>query len=133
MRATEEREFSVRLRWLVIIIITVLITLVGLLFLYHDVANEEKDSPAYVYQPETEEPKTNIAYSGQKLDLNLASKEQLETLPGVGAALAERIVAYRENMPFKVVRDLKKVPGIGEKKFSSICDHVYVELPEEEP
>ena len=131
MGEMQETAFAVRLKWLILIICTVLVTIVGLLLLHRDVTNEEKAPPTYVYQPAETETKTEEPYSGQKLDLNLANKEQLESLPGVGEALAERIVAYRKETPFKVVRDLKKVPGIGDKKFSAICEYVYVEPLEE--
>ena len=48
------------------------------------------------------------------VDLNAASPEQLDTLPGIGPALAARIVAYREEHgPFTEVEQLNKVKGIG--------------------
>ena len=122
-------SFSTRLKWFLVIVIAVVITLVGILLLYHDVTDERKDLPASVYVAESVETETVPEYSGEKLDLNRASLEELQTLPGIGETLAERIVAYRENKPFKVVRDLKKVPGIGEKKFNEICDRVEVLPP----
>ena len=72
------------------------------------------------------------AYVGAKLDLTRASIQQLKTLPGVGDALAKRIVDFRTRTPFKVVRDLKKVSGIGEKKFQEIAELVCVEIAEAE-
>ena len=48
------------------------------------------------------------------VDLNAASPEQLDALPGIGPALAARIVAYRdEHGPFTEVEQLNKVKGIG--------------------
>lgn len=48
------------------------------------------------------------------LDLNAATAEELEGLPGIGPVLAARIVAYREEHgPFRSVDDLLEVPGIG--------------------
>jgi len=61
------------------------------------------------------------------LRLNRATSSELQTLPGVGPVLAERIVNYREvNGPFQEVEDLLQVPGIGEAKLSSIRDLVRV-------
>ena len=49
-----------------------------------------------------------------KVNINTASAKELMTLNGIGAKVAERIVAYREaNGPFKKAEDLKKVEGIG--------------------
>ena len=61
------------------------------------------------------------------VDLNTAPAEELAELPGIGEALAERIVAYRaENGPFETPEDLMKVSGIGEKKLEDIRDRVTV-------
>jgi competence protein ComEA len=52
------------------------------------------------------------------INLNAATPAELETLPGVGPAMAERIVEYRQkNGGFKKVEDLMNVKGIGEKSF----------------
>jgi competence protein ComEA len=52
------------------------------------------------------------------VNLNTASVNELETLPGVGAKVAARIVEYRQkNGPFKKIEELMNVQGIGEKSF----------------
>ena len=52
------------------------------------------------------------------VNLNTASVSQLEGLPGIGKAMAERIVEYRQkNGSFKKAEDLMNVRGIGEKNF----------------
>jgi len=52
------------------------------------------------------------------VNLNTASASDLETLPGIGAKTAARIVEYRQkNGPFKKVEELMNVRGIGEKNF----------------
>ena len=52
------------------------------------------------------------------LNLNTATEAQLEALPGIGPAMATRIVEYRKkNGPFKKAEDLMNVKGIGEKSF----------------
>ncbi len=66
--------------------------------------------------------------SGGKININTASARELEELPGIGEVLAERIVSFREtNGPFKSIEEIKKVSGIGEKKFESIRDLIVVE------
>jgi len=65
---------------------------------------------------------------GEKLSLNSASAQELETLPGIGPALAGRIVDWRQdNGPYKTVEDLLNVKGIGEKTLEKIRDLVTVE------
>lgn len=60
-----------------------------------------------------------------RVDLNTADMQALDTLPGIGPALAQRIIADREkNGPFATPEDLKRVPGIGEKKFEALADLV---------
>lgn len=62
------------------------------------------------------------------LNLNTADREALTALPGIGEALAERIVAYREEHgPFEAVEDLTKVSGIGQGKLAALEGLVTVE------
>jgi competence protein ComEA len=52
------------------------------------------------------------------ININTATQAQFESLPGLGAKVAERILEYRQkNGPFKKVEDLMNVKGIGEKSF----------------
>jgi competence protein ComEA len=61
------------------------------------------------------------------VDLNSADQAALETLPRIGPALAERILAWREeNGRFQSVDDLLAVPGIGEKLLAGLRDRVRV-------
>ncbi|PNV79771.1 MAG: competence protein ComEA, partial [Dictyoglomus turgidum] len=60
-----------------------------------------------------------------KVNINTASKEELESLPGIGPTLAQRIIEYREeNGPFGSAEDLLNVKGIGEKKLERIRDQI---------
>ena len=56
-----------------------------------------------------------------KVNINTADAATLDTLPGIGASTAAKIVADREaNGPFKTIEDLKRVSGIGDKKFTQL-------------
>ena len=62
---------------------------------------------------------------GRKININQAGEDELTMLPGIGPALAKRIVEYRENVgPFRTVQDLQNVSGIGEHKLQSIIDYI---------
>ena len=62
-----------------------------------------------------------------RLDLNRATAEDLEELPGIGPVLASRIVSWRdEHGPFTDPGQLREVPGIGERTFQTLVDLVRV-------
>jgi competence protein ComEA len=64
---------------------------------------------------------------GLLVDINTATQEDLEALPGIGPVLAGRIVAYRQNHgPFKQVADLEQVSGIGSKKLAQLKPHIEI-------
>ena len=63
----------------------------------------------------------------QKININTAQSEELQKLPRVGPAIAQRILDYRkENGNFKRIEDLMKVRGIGEKVFNQLKDLITV-------
>ncbi|MFI5693436.1 helix-hairpin-helix domain-containing protein [Kribbella sp. NPDC051586] len=68
---------------------------------------------------------TPTAASTDPVNLNTATLDQLDALPGVGPVLAQRILDYRtQNGPFTTIDQLQDVPGVGPKKFDSLKPHV---------
>ncbi len=62
-----------------------------------------------------------------KVNINTSTSEELQKLPGIGEAMASRIIAYRkENGKFSKIEDLKNVSGIGDAKFNNIKSYIYV-------
>jgi len=61
------------------------------------------------------------------IDPNLASRADLETLPGIGPVLAQRIIDYRRaHGPYKNIADLRKVSGIGRKKLEKMKPYLTI-------
>lgn len=67
-----------------------------------------------------------IASGADKVNINTGDKEQLMTLKGVGEALAERIIAYRQDHPFQTSEEIMNVKGIGEKIYQTNKDRIIV-------
>jgi comEA protein len=65
--------------------------------------------------------------STEKINLNSATVEQLQSLPGIGPAIAKTIIEHRTKAgKFNRVEEIMKVKGIGEKKFQKIKDRLTI-------
>ena len=61
------------------------------------------------------------------LNINKATEQDLQNLPGIGLSLASKIIEYREeNGKFSTKEDIKNVNGIGESKYENIKEHICV-------
>ncbi len=70
----------------------------------------------------------DITNNSAKININTATIEELDTLPGVGEATANKILNHRkENGNFKSIEEIKNVNGIGDKKFENIRELISVE------
>ncbi len=77
---------------------------------------------------ETGLPPAGSSSAGEKpVNLNTASADELDKVPGIGPVLAERILDYRDSHGgFRDIEELKKVEGIGPKKFEDLKDKVEI-------
>lgn len=62
-----------------------------------------------------------------QLNINTASQVQLEMLPGIGPAMANRIIEYRTRRPFQKLIQLMRIKGIGRKTFAALAPHLVLE------
>lgn len=69
----------------------------------------------------------NTEKDSSKININTATLEELDKLPGVGEATANKIISHREeNGQFKTIEDIKNVNGIGDKKFENMKELICV-------
>jgi competence protein ComEA len=84
-------------------------------------------------KPRAGKPAAAVPTAASPLNLNTATKAQLQTLPGVGARTAELIIEHREkNGGFKKIEELMNIKGIGEKSFLKLKPLISVAPPKTE-
>lgn len=88
----------------------------------------QKESGNYVGNTNTSNKNTTDKNDlNSKVNINTATKEELDTLPGIGESTANKIINYREeNGKFKSIEEIKEVSGIGDSKFEQIKDLIEI-------
>ena len=89
-------------------------------------AEQSKFTSNLKFLEEQHKMKDNKQFS-TPVNINTATIEELDTLPGVGSAIAKRIVEFRSTQPFTKPEDIMLVKGIGKKKFAKLRERITVE------
>lgn len=92
--------------------------------------NDNTSSETYIYRDNSNSKNIMIESKNiktEKVNINTATRTELETLPGIGSSTALKIIKYRnENGKFKSIEDIKKVNGIGESKYNQIKEMIII-------
>ena len=108
---------------------TVLFIALALAIRFSGSAGDSRDG----YSVRTSRAAERSAAPAELIDINTADKTTLQQLPGIGEALAERIIEERTaNGPYASVDDLTRVSGIGESKLEALRPYVTVQGAGEE-
>lgn len=114
------------------------ITNINLAYIIEDgqkitIPSKEQDTQEYISNDSgegirEENQKTNTTSTkNTTVNINKASKEELQTLQGIGESTAQKIIDYRDqNGNFKQIEDIKNVPGIGDSKFEAIKNNIKI-------
>jgi competence ComEA-like helix-hairpin-helix protein len=90
-------------------------------------AQPAASSPAITLEPNDQQP-TPLPRTIQRININTAAANELETLPGIGKGLAERIIEHRERFgSFRRIEHLIIVRGISDRRFRGLQDLITVE------
>lgn len=85
------------------------------------------DTNTYISKENTISEGSKDTNKDEKININIATQTELETLPGIGPSTALKIIEYRkENGKFNSIEDIKKISGIGDSKFSQIKDLIKI-------
>ncbi len=83
--------------------------------------------PSDASTQESSAPQETAVQTDGLLNINTASRTELTGLPGIGEALAQRIIDYREaHGGFSSIEELEQVSGIGSKRLDAIRDYITV-------
>ncbi len=80
-----------------------------------------------IIEPKSQQREISAGIGGLLININKAGPDELDQLPGIGPAIAQKIIAYRAaNGPFSAIEDIQDVSGIGEAKFAQIRDLITI-------
>lgn len=110
--------------------ITIGLFALSLVYLFKPRSEKRASAPALPSSPQSA---TSSSPRKSRVNINVASVEQLASLPGIGPVMARRIVEYRKKHgPFQRPEDLLIIEGIGEKRFRALADFISVGAPHSE-
>lgn len=93
-----------------------------------DAAQPSNSDEALILPGAEETPASSDEANNELININTASVEELDNLPGIGPTIAQRIIDYRtDNGPFSVIEDILNVSGIGPSTFDQIKDLITVQ------
>lgn len=102
-----------------LLIFVLLIVLSGVLYTPRNYSN-------YAENVSRSEGSQKRDYGSPIVDINNATVEELQTLPGIGPSKARAIIEYRNKKPFSKIEDLMNVTGIGQKTYDKLKDRITV-------
>ena len=123
------RGFLTKTEWGLLLLTALFLTLMTALAERADVPG---DTGTYTITTRRPAQEAVVPESALPVNVNTATAEELDVLPGIGPALAERIIDYREEHgPYTAAEDLLAVSGIGEKVLDGLRDQIVLEDVEE--
>ena len=92
-----------------------------------NISDELEANSSIIGGSDTSSKNTSTSNKSGKINLNTASKEELETLYGIGSSKAESIIKYRSTCgAFTKIEDIKNISGVGDSLYAKIKDYITV-------